>query len=63
MGRGTSGKIAVVTGAAQGLGQAFAVALAAAGARAIAVDQRPSDETVTLIHATGGMRAARCGAG
>lgn len=48
-----SGKIAVVTGANQGLGQAMAVALADAGADIIAVDRNPKDETGSLVQALG----------
>jgi len=39
------GKVALVTGAARGLGQAIATALASAGADIVAVDVLPTDET------------------
>jgi 2-deoxy-D-gluconate 3-dehydrogenase len=43
------GKAAIVTGAATGLGQAYAVALAKAGADLFIVDLDPSDETRDLV--------------
>ena len=42
------GKAAVVTGASTGLGQAYAVALAKAGADLFIVDLNPSGETNIL---------------
>lgn len=50
------GRLALVTGAASGIGQAIAQGLASAGARVIVTDiseQRCAD-TLTLIHAAGG---------
>jgi 3-oxoacyl-[acyl-carrier protein] reductase len=47
------GRLALVTGAAQGIGQAIAIALADRGARVIATDLQVPDETVERI----GMRA------
>lgn len=47
------GKVALVTGANTGLGQAIAVALAGAGADVALVGRSAPDETVALIHATG----------
>jgi len=48
------GKIAIVTGAAQGLGQGMAAGLAEAGADVLGVDvQSPLDETRALIEGTG----------
>jgi NAD(P)-dependent dehydrogenase (short-subunit alcohol dehydrogenase family) len=46
--------VVVVTGAAQGLGQAYAVRLAAEGATVVAADLNPADETVELAAAAGG---------
>jgi NAD(P)-dependent dehydrogenase (short-subunit alcohol dehydrogenase family) len=50
------GKVAVITGAASGIGQATAVMLAAEGARVVVadVDQAGGKETVRLIEAKGG---------
>ncbi len=48
-----SGKVAVVTGANTGIGQAIAVALAAAGADVACVGRTPADETVAQIVALG----------
>lgn len=47
-------KIAVVTGAARGIGAEFARALAAAGASVVAADILNADETVAAIEAAGG---------
>lgn len=44
-----AGKTAIVTGANTGLGQAFAVGLAQAGARIACVGRSSMDETLTLI--------------
>jgi len=48
------GKVAVVTGAARGLGQGYAQALAGAGALVICVDLDQPNETVSLIKDNGG---------
>ena len=43
------GGVTLVTGAGQGIGQPIAVALAERGARVIATDLRPPQETATKI--------------
>ncbi|WP_448206972.1 2-dehydro-3-deoxy-D-gluconate 5-dehydrogenase KduD [Azospirillum sp. sgz302134] len=48
-----SGKVALVTGANTGIGQAIAVALAQAGADIAAAGRTPPDETRALVEATG----------
>jgi 2-deoxy-D-gluconate 3-dehydrogenase len=48
-----SGKVAIVTGANTGIGQAIALALAAAGADVAAVGRTPAEDTVTQIRALG----------
>ena len=48
-----SGKVAVVTGANTGIGQAIAVALAEAGADIAAVGRTPAEETVEKVRALG----------
>jgi 2-deoxy-D-gluconate 3-dehydrogenase len=48
-----SGKVAVVTGANTGIGQAIALALAEAGADVAAVGRTPAEETVAKIRALG----------
>ncbi len=48
-----SGKVAVVTGANTGIGQAIALALAEAGADIAAVGRSPADDTVTRARAMG----------
>lgn len=51
---GLAGKRVIVTGAAGGLGRAFALAFAAAGARVLAGDVADLGETLALIGAAGG---------
>lgn len=55
-----SGKVAVVTGAGRGLGQAYAAALAAAGASVVVndLDGAAADEAVKLITDAGGTAVA-----
>jgi 3-oxoacyl-[acyl-carrier protein] reductase len=48
-----AGRIAVVTGAAQGIGQGVAIALAQAGARVAVLDRQPADTTLDLIAEAG----------
>ncbi len=48
-----NGKVAVVTGAARGLGQGMALALADAGADIVAVDVLPADDTKKQVEALG----------
>jgi len=49
-----AGQVAVVTGAAAGLGRAISLRFAAEGAHVVAVDIRPSDDTAAEIVAKGG---------
>lgn len=51
------GKVALVTGANTGLGQAMAVALASAGANVALVGRSAPDETEEMIQAVGGKTA------
>lgn len=52
------GKVAIVTGAARGLGRAYVEALAAEGAAVLACDINPCDETVAAVTAAGGRAAS-----
>ncbi len=47
------GRVALVTGAGQGLGQAMAIALAEAGADIVALDRRESEQTGQAVMAVG----------
>jgi 2-deoxy-D-gluconate 3-dehydrogenase len=47
------GKVALVTGGNTGLGQAFAQALAGAGADIVSTSRRPADETAAQVKALG----------
>lgn len=48
----------IVTGAATGIGQAFALGCAAQGANVVAADMNPATETVEAIRAAGGQAIA-----
>jgi NAD(P)-dependent dehydrogenase (short-subunit alcohol dehydrogenase family) len=47
-------RVAVVTGAASGIGQGLAVRLARDGARIVIADLGPADETMAMVEAIGG---------
>jgi NAD(P)-dependent dehydrogenase (short-subunit alcohol dehydrogenase family) len=49
-----AGKVAVVTGAAAGIGQAYATRLAEDGAAVVVADRQDAAETVALVQAAGG---------
>jgi NAD(P)-dependent dehydrogenase (short-subunit alcohol dehydrogenase family) len=53
-----SGKVAIVTGAARGLGRAYCEALAKEGACVVAADLNPCTDTVDAIVAAGGSGVA-----
>lgn len=50
-----NGKIAIVTGAAQGMGRGIAIKLAAEGASVFVTSKESPDETVEYIHSNGGV--------
>jgi NAD(P)-dependent dehydrogenase (short-subunit alcohol dehydrogenase family) len=52
------GKVAIVTGAARGLGRAYAEAMAREGAAVLACDLNPCDDTVAAITGAGGRAEA-----
>jgi NAD(P)-dependent dehydrogenase (short-subunit alcohol dehydrogenase family) len=53
MGKGHRDKVAVITGAAKGLGQAFAHRLAQDGVHIVIADVEPAQETAKLVEAAG----------
>ena len=53
-----AGRTIIVTGAATGIGQAFAVGCAAQGANVVAADMHAADETVAAVEAAGGQALA-----
>jgi NAD(P)-dependent dehydrogenase (short-subunit alcohol dehydrogenase family) len=58
------GKVAVITGAALGIGQAYAKRLAEDGADIVIADRQAADETVELVKAAGrNALAVRCDVG
>ena len=59
MGKGHKDKVAVITGAANGIGQAFAKRLAEDGVHITVADIAAGDQTVKLVEAAGG-RALAC---
>src|ERR1700740_3112495 len=52
------GKLAIVTGAAQGIGRTYALALAAAGAKVCVTDLSPPEDTAAAIARAGGVASA-----
>jgi NAD(P)-dependent dehydrogenase (short-subunit alcohol dehydrogenase family) len=61
-GKGDTAQVAIVTGAARGIGRAWALALAARGARVVVNDNDPNqrlvDDVVAAIESKGGVAVA-----
>lgn len=53
-----AGRTVIVTGAATGIGQAFAIGCAAQGANVVVADMNAADETVAAVEAAGGRALA-----
>ena len=53
-----AGRTVIVTGAATGIGQAFAVGCATQGANVVVADMNAADETVALVEGAGGKAIA-----
>ena len=61
MGIDLDGKVGIITGAAQGIGRAYALGCAAAGARIVVADVQDGAATVAAVRAAGGEAVAlRC---
>ena len=61
MAKRLDGKVAVISGAAAGIGQASAVRLAEEGARIVIADREDAGKTLQLIKSAGGKaQAIRC---
>jgi NAD(P)-dependent dehydrogenase (short-subunit alcohol dehydrogenase family) len=58
MGKGHEDKVAVITGAGNGIGQAFAERLAQDGVNVAIADRQPADTTLKLVEAAGREGAA-----
>ncbi len=58
-----NGKVAIVTGAARGLGREYVCCLAAVGAAVIAADRRDCTQTVTEVESAGGKALKKWGQG
>ncbi len=58
MARGHEGKVAVITGGASGIGQAFAKRLAEDGVDIVVADRQPAEETIALVQRAGRQAAA-----
>jgi len=52
------GKVAIVTGAARGIGQEYCMGLSREGAKIVAADVLPLEETVSLVKTAGGAISA-----